>query len=322
MKHSLLALDASNYRRHALHAGERAWPETNCYVDLWIEALHAYGLEPLAGLAFTVATDFEADQWQFFKPPLSDLHTLYGVEVLELNIWRDLLDHVSVQLQRGRLVLVEVDAFYLPDTAGVSYRSAHTKTTIGIETLSREDKQLGYFHNAGYFALAGDDFDGLFGALSAAPLVPYTEFGAIDAARALRGAPLSSASRLLLQRHIARMPADNPITRLWASFERELAWLREQPPTAFHAYAFATLRQCGACYELAASYLRWLSEQGTHDLVPAIEAYDALASQAKLLQFKTARAVVLQKPVEFGPMFEAMERAWSNAQRSLAPLVE
>ena len=41
------------HRPHPLHGLERNWPETNCYVDLWIEVLHADGREPTAALAFT-----------------------------------------------------------------------------------------------------------------------------------------------------------------------------------------------------------------------------------------------------------------------------
>ena len=35
------------YQSHFSHAGERIWPETNCYLDLWIETLHALGLDPV-----------------------------------------------------------------------------------------------------------------------------------------------------------------------------------------------------------------------------------------------------------------------------------
>ena len=34
---------------------------------------------------------------------------------------------------------------------------------------------------------------------------------------------------------------------------------RTEPLDTFHKYSFATLRQFGACYELAATYLRWLA---------------------------------------------------------------
>ena len=84
------------------------------------------GLEPLAALPFTLAIDFEGDQWTFFKFPLADLDALYGVDVFELNVWRPLVDHLEEQLALGRPALVEVDAFYLPDTAGTSLSRAST----------------------------------------------------------------------------------------------------------------------------------------------------------------------------------------------------
>ena len=57
------------FRRLVLLGDAAAWPEKNCYADLWIGFLHTLGLEPLAMLPFTVAVDFEGDQWTFFKPP-------------------------------------------------------------------------------------------------------------------------------------------------------------------------------------------------------------------------------------------------------------
>lgn len=320
MKATLLSLDAQAYENHVLHRGERAWLETNCYVDLWIELLHAYGYEPEAMLPFTVAGDFEGDQWLFFKPPTGDLLTLYGADVQELNIWRPLLDHVLMQLGRGRLVMVEVDAFYLPDTAGVSYRSGHSKTTIGIESIDSEARTLGYFHNAGYFALAGDDFDGVFGLVGERrpeQLVPYTEFVRIERGRGVPHMELADESLALLRGHIKRMPHNNPIVPLRARFHSDVEWLATQPQSTFHEYAFSTLRQCGACYELAASYLRWLETKEEKQLFQAAEAFETLSGQAKLVQFKAARAVVARKSVDFAPMFDTMEKAWDNARSCL-----
>jgi Domain of unknown function (DUF1839) len=117
-------LDASGYRRHPLHCGDRAWPESNCYVDLWVELLHAAGAEPCAALPFTLGVDVHGDQWTFFKFPCADLELLYGIDIFELNVWRSLLHHVTEQLALGRPVIVEVDAFHLPDTAGTSYRTS------------------------------------------------------------------------------------------------------------------------------------------------------------------------------------------------------
>jgi hypothetical protein len=320
VKASLLSLDASQYQSHPLHRGERAWLETNCYVDLWIEAASAFGYDPHAMLAFTVAGDFEGDQWLFFKPSSAELSSLYGIDVQELNIWRPLLDHVLTQTARGRLVLVEVDAFYLPDTKGVSYRSVHTKTTIGIETVDSDARTLGYFHNAGYYALHGEDFAALFGLSGERredALVPYTEFARIARGKGLTGGALVEASVQLLRQHVARMPVENPIAPFRARFLEDVHWLAGQSQETFHVYAFSTLRQCGACYELAASYLRWLEQHGQAGLGAAAEAFDTLSGEAKTLQFKAARAVVLKRPVDFAPIFDAMERAWDSAKSCL-----
>ena len=55
-------LDPDVYARHRLHQDDRAWPESNCYVDLWVELLHTFGTEPLAGLAFTLGVDVDGHQ--------------------------------------------------------------------------------------------------------------------------------------------------------------------------------------------------------------------------------------------------------------------
>ena len=321
MKARILPIEPASYQNHALHRGERAWLETNCYVDLWIEVLHAFGFDPHAALGFTVALDFEGDQWLFYKQSTHDLYTLYGVDVQELNIWRSLIDHTVEQVSRGRLVMVEVDAFYLPDTQGVTYRLGHSKTTIGIQAIDTEARTLEYFHNAGYFGLGAEDYTGLFGLdreKRPDELVPYTEFAKIDRDRPCPPSALFEASRELLIKHIARRPKGNPVVAFRARFEKDLEWLKGEPQEVYHQYAFSSLRQCGSCYELAASYMRWLSERGERGLDEFAAAFDTLASQAKTLQFKAARAVVLKKPVDFAPMLDAMQAAWETAVGGLA----
>jgi hypothetical protein len=102
MTKRILALDPSTYQRHPIHQEGRTWAETNCYVDVWIELLHALGYEPIAGLPFTLTIDFEGDQWTFFKCPLLDMYELYGLDVQELAIWRPLVVHIEEQVERGR----------------------------------------------------------------------------------------------------------------------------------------------------------------------------------------------------------------------------
>ena len=55
---SLFGLDPATYRPHELHTGERVYLETNCYMDVIIELLHARGDEPLAAMGTTVRLDF------------------------------------------------------------------------------------------------------------------------------------------------------------------------------------------------------------------------------------------------------------------------
>jgi len=254
---SVLGLDPATYVSHALHHPERAWQQTNCYVDLWIETLHGLGLEPTAALPFTVGLDFEGDQYTFFKFPLGDLQELYGVEVQELNIWRPLIEHAMEQAALGRIMMPEVDSWFLPDTKGVSYRLQHAKTSIAIQHIDATAQTLGYFHNSGYYTLAGEDFRGLLrlddDLRGPTLLPPYTEIAKLDQLERLPADELARRSRLLLAWHLARRPRANPVEAHWARLERDVKWLREEPAGMFHLYAFATVRQLGACFELLGS---------------------------------------------------------------------
>lgn len=71
---------------------------------------------------FTLTQDFEGDQFTFFKVPLEDLEALYGVRATELAIFDRVENHIEAQLERGRICLIEMDSFYMPDTHGVGYR--------------------------------------------------------------------------------------------------------------------------------------------------------------------------------------------------------
>ena len=118
----------------------------------------------------------------------------------------------------GRLCTVEGDAWFLPDTVGVSYGTDHVKTTIVPAAIDRAGRSLGYFHNAGYYELAGDDFDGLLrlgahGDPDALP--PYVERIRLDRVR--RDDPdLVGRVVGLTRDHLARRPADNPVIRMAA----------------------------------------------------------------------------------------------------------
>lgn len=313
---SALGLAPSSYVAHPYHSGDRAWLETNCYVDVWIELVHALGLDPAASLPFTVGLDFEGDQWLFYKQPSADLYDLYGLDVQELQIYRSFLDHASYQVEHGRIVLVEVDAHYLPDTRGVSYHIEHTKTTIGIETLDVEGQRLGYFHGAGYHELSGDDFAGVFWLKrpqSDEDLAAYTEFVKLERMRRLLAPELLSRSVALLGNHLERVPKENPFARFGASLQRDLDALRGQSEAAYHQYAFATLRQCGSCFELASSYMAWLMAHGERGLEPVRDGFDSISSAAKGIQLRAARAVLQGRPYSADSAIETMASSWSRA---------
>lgn len=298
----LPSLSPDTYRPHWLHDLARSWPETNCYVDVWIEVLWSLGFEPIAAAAFTLTQDFEGDQFTFFKFPQEDLELLFGLSVQELAIYDSVERHAFEQIKRGRLPLVEVDSHYLPDTAGLSYTIDHTKTTIGINRLDIDGRYIEYFHNGGYHAAFGDDFDGLFRrgtfAADASTLFPYVEF-------VKRGpAPLPRQQlRLAVERlahHLARRPTANPFIELQRAMPADIE--RLIAGADFHKYAFNTVRQFGANFSLLAAHLAWLGNADILCVPAARSAAERIAEAAKVLQFQIARAAARKqgKGVERG----------------------
>ena len=304
----LPGLAPEHHVAHPLHrqepGRERDWPETNCYVDVWIEILHALGAEPLSALGFTAAQDFEGDHFTFAKFPLEDLREQFGLVVGELALYDTLQAHVLEQARRGRMVLVEVDGFHLPDTRGVSYQLEHTKTSIAVNRIDVERRELDYFHNAGFHRLAGADYEALLRLGGDGSLFPYAEFIKFEHRRATP----PEVARDILRRHAGRRPQANPV----AAFRERM---REQAEAAagrdnafLHSYAFNTARQLGMNFELLGCHLAWMEEVGLGGSPLASEACRALSAGAKATQFQLARAVARRR-------FEGIEK-------SLAPLVD
>jgi hypothetical protein len=316
-------LDPSRYSRHALHGEERIWVEKNCYIDLWIEALHTLRLEPLAMLPFVVGLDFEGDQWTFFKPSHEELRDLYGIDVQELTVWRPLIEHALEHVSHGKWISTEADAWWLPDTAGTDYRRQHTKTTIVINDIDLDAQRLGYFHNAGYYSLEGEDFVKTF-RLDAAPdpaFMPlFAEFVRID--RIVHRTPkeLAAKSIELWRRHVQRIPVRNPIERFRARVAQDLGLMHERGLPHYHAWAFASTRQLGAAFELAALNLRWLQSQGHAGLDSVATDFEVIASANKAFILKGARAVNGRKALDLDATFSEMSAAWDRGMAKLAAI--
>lgn len=315
----VMVLDPLAYRRHAIHGDGRIWAETNCYMDVWIELLHALGHEPIAALPCTLAIDFEGDQWTFFKFPLVDLLVLFGLDVQELALWRSLDSHIEEQVERGRPVLVELDSFFLPDTAGSAYGRSHVKSTVAVVEIDSARRHLGYFHNQGYHHLDGDDFLNalrLGGRRDPSALPPYAEFVKIRPREQNGASTLVELSLQLLRRHLALLPSENPFPRFKRRFEIDLPRLLDEDMEGFHQYSFATLRQFGACFELSQTYLQWLASHGEAGLGKAMSSFGSIAESAKAFQFQLARAVSRRKALDLSALDE-MTESWHQAVTAL-----
>lgn len=317
----VLPIDPATHTSHAMHGAERHWPQTNCYADLWIEALGAMGLEPAAAFGFAISQDFEGDQFTFFKPPLEDLEALYGLRVTELALYDDLVRHLELQAAQGRLVLIELDSHYLPDTRGVTYREAHGKTTVAINRIDRAARELDYFHNEGFFRASGEDFDGLFRLLPGLARedrqYPYAEMVRLPA-RPVPASETAAAALPILMRHIRRRPEANPVAAFRKVVAAQGATLAARETEAFHHYAFNTLRQLGANFELYASHLAWLGREGVDGLDDATAAAMSIAEGAKIAQIVMARSVRQQS---FGRLDGTLAGVEADHDRLVAALV-
>jgi len=313
-------LDPSCYTPHALHCNAAAWPETNCYIDMWIEVLNALRFDPIAMLPICFTADFEGDQWTFLKPTLEDLFSLYGIDVREMDIWDSISKHSFVQVMRGCLPIIEVDAFFLPDTRGVSYQIEHTKTTICINEMDIDSQWLCYFHNSGYYSLRGSDFQHIFRldeSTNDYTLPPYSEFAKLNSAPPLLKDSLARVSLNIAARHLQRRPRSNPFVAFRNQLSSDTNSLITGSEGFYHKYAFSNIRLLGSAFQMAAVYVRWLENQVT-GLELAASAFDTISTESKALLFKLARAANNGKPVQYNEALDTMEVKWQQAFDLLA----
>ncbi|HET9162286.1 MAG TPA: DUF1839 family protein [Solirubrobacterales bacterium] len=305
---SLLGLDPEAYQPHMLHGHARAYPETNCYTDILIELLHARGDEPLAMMACALEVDFEGDQWTFFKPRPEDVERLYGVDIHEMQPYRELPDQIAEQIERGRTLIVELDSWYLPDTSATSYRSEHVKSSVVAESIDRDAERLRYFHGRGYHELAGEDYRGVFRLgldLPGDVLPPYAELARLDAGPRLAGEELRATSREMLGASLARRPRDNPFARFGEQLALDLPRLLAGDSAAYHDYAFATVRMVGSAFEAGSSYVEWLLGEGDGG---AARSMGEIVEGCKTLSFKLAR----RREFDPEPAVESLAGAWDR----------
>ncbi|HTX46911.1 MAG TPA: DUF1839 family protein [Solirubrobacteraceae bacterium] len=310
---SLWGLDPATYESHRLHAPDRTYAETNCYVDVLIELLHARGDEPLAMLGFIVGTDWEGDQFTYAKPPYADMERLFGVGVHEMLPYLTVPEHIEQQLTLGRTVLVEIDAWYLPDTAATSYRREHLKTTVAPETIDRDAERMRYFHNGGFFELDGEDYRGAFRMLphfTEDVMEPFIELVRFDAGPRFTGDELQARARELLAYHYERRPARNPFIAWGKQLQNDLPRLLDGDAEDYHAYAFVTVRMVGSAFELCADHVEWvLGAEGEE----AAQALRRIVDGSKVISFRLAR----RRPFDTEPVIATLAQAWDEGMDAL-----
>ena len=310
---SLFGADPATYRPHAIHAPDRTYIETNCFTDIISELLHARGDEPLASFGSFVRMDFENDQWTFFKPFAVDLEQLYGVDIHEIQPYRSIPHQVEEQIALGRTMTIELDGWYLPDTAATSYRTGHVKTGVIAEAIDVAGERFRYFHNASLYELSGEDFRGAFrtdAGWSEDVLPPYTELIRFDAGARLTGEALREAARASLRGHLTRIVPGNPFDRFHERFAADLPGLLAGDEARYHAYTFATFRMAGAGFELLGSHVDWVL--GSHGS-GASAAMSRIVDTCKVLGFKLAR----RRPFDPAEMMQSLSAAWTEALGSL-----
>ena len=278
-------------RAPPLDGAHRQWPETNCYVDLWLTLILGWKMEPRAMLGFLAAAGFAGDQFTFAKPPHPELEALYGARTEELTLYRPLESHLVAHANAGRPVLLEADAWWLPDSAGTDYRRGHTKTTVAVLGVNPEAARMSYVHNRFQGALEGEDYRGVLWQDPAPAPGHLPPFAEVVERRpgAPEGAALAEAARDLLRRHLARAPAD-PFAAMADALEAEMATVRAAGPEGFHLWAFSTLRQAGAAHELLGIHAAWLGDALGVDAGAPAAALARISAGAKAAQFRAARA--------------------------------
>ena len=319
LQKKLLSLTPATFSPHVLHGFDQNFRETNCYGDLIIELVHGLGLEPTACLGYTLAADFEGDQWTFGKPSQHDLMQLYGIRIEELSLYRALVDQIVTQVERGSVPLLEADAYHLPDTAGIDYQANHVKTTIAITYINVADKTMRYFHNAAFAELSGDDFDGILQPLISAQkgyLPPYCEIAKLDYVSERSQTNLREIAFISAKIHLRKRQRHNPIALHAAAMQEHQQAIINGGLPAYHAYTFVALRQLGAAHQLGAHFLRWLNASDVN-LIAAADAFEQISASAKMLVLKLARVSHSGKPADLTAIFDEMANQCDLASQHL-----
>lgn len=305
---------------HPWHSGKRVWSSANCHLDVWVELLHTLDLDPAPVLFSTLCADFEGDQWTLTHIPRSDLWTCYGIGLDDLCVWRPLLAHFVEQFDRGNAVLVEVDEFHLPAMVASSYQREHLKTLIAATGYDRRTHCLRYLHGALGAEVGGRDLDALLTAgIGSAQLAPSTWIVKLERMIPRTPAERATLGVALARFHGTRLPARNPVRAFGEALRAHGAWLAGGDAEYYQRWAFATLHQCGAAFELGADVCAWLASHG-QPVDAAVPHLRNVSYSARTLHQRLVRVSQSGRMPDVAHTVEDMARSWDEAMTVLRPL--
>ena len=306
---------------HPWFSGARVWSTTNSGTDTWLSVLHTLGLEAEPMLMGAMCASFEGDQWTQVGVPTADLWTCHGIAVEELHVWRPLLSHLVAQLDRGNAVLLDVDVFHLPDMIGSGYLREHAPTVIAVTGYDRHAHEVRYIHGANGGTIAGRDLDAILatGGVGGTLLPPHARLVKLDRVMTRTHSELGEIGVALARLHGTRIPAANPVRAFGEALREQGSWLAGGDATHYQRWAYATLHQCGAAFELAGDACRWLAGHG-QPVLGAVEPLLAVSRGARSLHQRLVRVPQSGRMPDVAQRVDEMAGAWADAMTILRPI--
>jgi hypothetical protein len=145
----------------------------------------------------------------------------------------------------------------------------------------------------------------------------FAELVRVDRLRHCPPAELAERSLPMLRQHLNRRPQANPFARFARRLTQDLPELQAAGLARYHAWAFASVRQAGAAFELASAHLRWQAGWGRADFSEAADHFDTISGACKSLILKGARAVHSGRPLDASGLTDTMSQAWEYGMDSL-----
>ena len=121
-------------------AATATYTETNCYTDILIELLHARGDEPLAALGLHAADGLRGRPVDVLQAaPERPRSAVRRSTSTRCSRTGRCPSRSPSRSRRGRTMIVELDSWYLPDTAATSYRTRAREDSV----VARGDRPRG-----------------------------------------------------------------------------------------------------------------------------------------------------------------------------------